>query len=425
MWLYSIGLCVALVAGLPFWLLRMATRGKYRAGLAERFGRVPARLVCGGRQSIWIHAVSVGEVIAVLPLAARLAEQHPEFCVLLSTTTQAGQHVARQRWGAERVFYFPLDFRWIVRRYMRALNPGLIVLAETELWPNFIVEADYTRVPIAVVNARISDRSYPRYRRLRRFWRPKLRRIALYCAQTDEDARRLREIGASADMVRVAGNLKFDVAAPRSTALVDRLRPEVSSARVLVAGSTLDGEERLLLEMWPELVRRFPGLLMVLAPRHPERFAPVAAMLAARGIPFVRRTNWDGEPLLHESGSVFLLDSIGELASVYSLATVAFLGGSAFRGGGHNPLEPAQWGVPVVMGESYDNFRGIVDALCAADAIRIAPRDKLLIELQALLGDEQAARAMGERARALAQSQAGALDRTVDALNVLLAERGR
>jgi 3-deoxy-D-manno-octulosonic-acid transferase len=425
MWLYSMGLCVALVAGLPFWLLRMATRGKYRAGLPERFGRVPARLVCGARQSIWIHAVSVGEVIAVLPLAAQLAEEHPEFCVLLSTTTQAGQQVARQRWGAERVFYFPLDFRWIVRRYLRVLKPALIVLAETELWPNFIVEADHARVPIAVVNARISDRSYPRYRRLRRFWRPQLQRIALYCAQSDEDARRLREIGARTDRVRVAGNLKFDVSAARSTALVDRLRSEVSSARVLVAGSTLDGEEKLLLEMWPELTRSVPGLLMILAPRHPERFAAVAAMLAARGIAYTRRSKWDGEPLLHESGSVFLLDSIGELASVYSLATVAFLGGSALRGGGHNPLEPAQWGVPVVMGESYENFRGIVDALRAADAIRIAPREKLLNQLQALLGDEEGARAMGERARALAQNQAGALQRSVDSLNVLLAERAR
>lgn len=423
MWLYSIGLCVALIAGLPFWLLRMANSGKYRAGLSERFGRVPARLVCAGRKSIWIHAVSVGEVIAVLPLATRLAEEHPELCVLLSTTTLTGQSLARQRWGAERVFYFPMDFRWIVRRYLHALRPAMIVLAETELWPNFILAADRARVPIAVVNARISDRSYPRYRRLRWFWRPQLRRIALYCAQSDEDARRLREIGASAERVRVTGNLKFDFAAAGSSMLVDQLRLAVSGAKVLVAGSTLEGEEKLLVDAWPELSEKFPRLLMILAPRHPERFAGVAAILSAAKIAFTRRSEWNGEPLLRDGGSVFFLDSIGELTSVYSLATVAFVGGSAMGGGGHNPLEPAQWGVPVVMGESYENFRSIVNALRDADAIRIAPREQLISELQMLLQDERAARAIGERARALAHAEAGALQRTLAALNALLQER--
>lgn len=422
MWLYSIGLCVALIAGLPFWLLCMARSGKYRAGLSERFGRVPARLGAE-RKSIWIHAVSVGEVIAILPLAARLAEQHPECCILLSTTTMAGQQVARQRWGAERVFYFPMDFRWIVRRYLLALKPAMIVLAETELWPNFILSANRAQVPMAVVNARISDRSYPHYRRLRCFWRPQLSRIALYCAQSEEDARRLRDVGAPADRVRVTGNLKFDVSVAHRNALVDQLRHAVSGAPVLVAGSTLEGEETLLTDAWPKLSRMVPRLLLILAPRHPERFAGVAALLSAAGIAFVRRSEWQGEPLLREGGSVFLLDTIGELAAVYSLATVAFVGGSAAGGGGHNPLEPAQWGVPVVMGESYENFRGIVNALREADAIRIAPREHLIGQLQALLQDESAARAIGKRARAVARAESGALARTLAALNALLPER--
>ena len=423
MWLYSIGLCVALVAGLPFWLLQMATRGKYRAGLSERFGRVPARLVSGGRQCVWIHAVSVGEVIAVLPLAARLAQTHPELCVLLSTTTQTGQKLARERWGTQRVFYFPLDFRWIVRRYLRTLRPALILLAETELWPNFILAAAAERVPIAVVNARISDRSYPRYRRLRWFWQRLLKRIALYCTQSEEDARRLREMGAPAERVRVMGNLKFDVPPSANTAVIDQLRASISGAKVLVAGSTLDGEEKLLLDAWPSLMASAPGLLMILAPRHPERFAAVASMLVATGIPFARRSEWGKEAGSLSAGSIFLLDTIGELAAVYSLASVAFVGGSVFRGGGHNPLEPAQWGVPVVMGPSYENFRGIVDALRAADAIRIAPPEKLVTELQLLLEDDAGARAMGARARAVAQTHTGVLQQTSDALEQLLAER--
>lgn len=425
MWVYSVALCAVLIGGLPFWILRMITRGKYRAGLAERFGWVPARLTrtCGiGKRSLWIHAVSVGEVIAVLPLAARMAEEHPELCILLSTTTQTGQQIARERWGAERVFYFPLDFRWIVRRYLRALRPEMVVLAETELWPNFIASAASARVPIAVVNARISDRSYPRYRRLRWFWRGQLQRIRLYCAQTEEDAGRLREIGAPAERVRITGNLKFDVSPPRGGAMVEQLRQRFADAKVLVAGSTVDDEEKLLLDLWIEMSRKVQGLWMVLAPRRPERFDAVAAMLAASGIPFTRRSQWRGEPLDGDR-RVFLLDSIGELAGFYSLATVAFVGGSVAAGGGHNPLEPAQWGVPVVMGESYENFRGIVDAMREADAIRIVPREKLSEELVRLLNDEQAARALGERARTVARAQAGALERTVAALNGLLAER--
>jgi 3-deoxy-D-manno-octulosonic-acid transferase len=354
-----------------------------------------------------------------------LATEHPELNVLLSTTTQTGQRLARERWGAERVFYFPLDFRWIVRKYLRALRPALIVLAETELWPNFILSADEQRVPMAVVNARISDRSYPRYRRLRWFWRPLLERITLYCAQSDEDARRLSEIGAPAGRVHTTGNLKFDVPAPAKTAMVDQINSLLGGTKVLVAGSTLDGEEKLLLDAWPSLVRAIPDLLMILAPRHPERFPAVASMLTARGIPLTRRTQWTGGSAALQPGRVFLLDTIGELASVYSLATVAFVGGSAFRGGGHNPLEPAQWGVPVVMGPSYENFRGIVDALRNSDAIRIAPPDRLIAELQSLLADEAAAYATGERARVVAQTQVGALQRTTDALNHLLAEHAQ
>ncbi|MGC2584550.1 MAG: 3-deoxy-D-manno-octulosonic acid transferase [Acidobacteriaceae bacterium] len=418
--LYSLALLLALVAGTPWWLLRMVTSGRYREGLTERLGRVPERIrqALAGEQRIWVHAVSVGEVLAasrlIEELERRLAESGTvqdasPWRVMISTTTRTGQRLARERFGAERVFYFPLDFGFAVRAWLRALRPRMLVLAETEFWPRMLAECRRARIPVAVVNARISDRSWPRYRRLAWLWRRILGGIATALAQSDLDAERLRALGVK--NVQVAGNLKFDVRVAKPATVTALLRENLApGTKVLVCGSTLAGEEELLLDAMPA------ETIMILAPRHPDRFAEVANLLERQGLPWVRRSTWVSAPARIEAGTVFLLDSIGELASVYSLATAAFIGGSLVPAGGHNPLEAAQFGVPVAMGPSFENFRGIVETLRARAAIQVVERARLGTALAELLSGSLDVKAMGERGRAVFESEAGATKRSAQAL---------
>jgi 3-deoxy-D-manno-octulosonic-acid transferase len=422
---YNVALLAALVAGAPWWLWKMATTRKYREGLSERLGKVRLRKVQGGRPLIWLHAVSVGEVLAVSRLVGELDRAFPGLDLVISTTTRTGQALARERFGADRVFYCPLDLPWAVRAYLNALRPRLLILAETEFWPNLLHGCFRRQIPVAVVNARISDRSWPRYRRLRWLWQPFLGKLARVLAQSETDAERLEAIGCPQGLVTVAGNLKFDVRAAREGEATLQLKARAQNLRLIVAGSTLEGEEAALLEAWPRLLAADPRLAMVLAPRHPERFNAVAALLDQSGIPWVRRSRWNAQPAdappQVAPGEIVLLDTIGELASVYSLAAVAFVGGSLVPAGGHNPLEPAQFGVPIVMGPHYANFRAITESLRAREAIRIAAKDELSETLIKLLQDPAVAQAMGERARQVFDQQAGATERTVRALEDLLA----
>lgn len=430
---YNLALLVAFVVTMPWWLWRMATTHKYREGLAERLGRVRigGRLwsrddngAINVRPVIWLHAVSVGEVLAVGRLVVEMDRAFPECQVVVSTTTRTGQDLARSRFGANRVFYCPLDLPWAVRNYLRALKPRILVLAETEFWPNLLHGCYRRGIPVAVVNARISDRSWPRYRSLRGLWRPILSRLSAVMAQTETDAERLCSLGCAPGAVSVAGNLKFDVRAVEESEATGQLKTLATGLRLLVAGSTLEGEEAALLAVWPQLLEADPQLAMVLAPRHPERFGTVAALVGQSGVPWVRRSAWRGERLAPQAlvpGQIVLLDTIGELASIYSLAAVAFVGGSLIPGGGHNPLEPAQFAVPIVMGPHYANFRAITDNLLAHGALRIAARDDLAAVLINLLQDRDAAAAMGESACRVFTEQAGATGRCVEALRTLLA----
>jgi 3-deoxy-D-manno-octulosonic-acid transferase len=422
---YNLALLVALVAGSPWWLWRMATTERYREGLLERLGRVRPPRAQTDRPMIWIHAVSVGEVLAVTRLVKMLDAVLPRFFVIVSTTTRTGQELARERFGAGRVFYSPLDLPWAVRSHLNAIRPSLLILAETEFWPNLLSGCFRRQIPVAVVNARISDRSWPRYRRLRRLWRPILSRLSRVLAQSETDAERLKAIGCLPERVMVAGNLKFDVRAAEEAAATRLLKVRASGLRMVVAGSTLEGEEAALLEAWPRLLDADPKLVLVLAPRHPERFGAVAALLDESSFHWTRRSAWPSDssiaPRPVEPGEIVLLDTIGELASVYSLAAVAFVGGSLVRAGGHNPLEPAQFGVPVVMGPNYANFRSITDDLLAHQALRTVGREELASVLIELLSDSAAAKAMGARAQQVFAQQAGATERCVEAIRELLA----
>src|SRR5579864_4465005 len=356
---YSLLLGIAFLLSLPWWALQLLLRGKYRAGLAERLGFVPPRLRPQMKPgSIWIHAVSVGEVLAVSRLVQELKSAHPQRPVFVSTTTATGQKLARERFGEGRVFYMPLDLGFPVRAYLDLLRPGLVILAETEFWPNLLYCSHQRGAAVAIVNAHISDRSFPRYRRFRWFFSKVLADVELFLAQTEEDAARLKAIGAAEDRVQVSGNLKFDVQDGPSSALKEELRGAIPpGTSVIVCGSTAEGEEELLVRAFGEILGQRPAALMILAPRHPERFDTVEKMAVARGLAVVRRSSWKGSPL--EQG-VFLLDTIGELASLYALADVALVGGSLLPGvGGHNILEPARYGVPILVGPYTTNFREI------------------------------------------------------------------
>lgn len=419
--LYSALLAFFLVLTLPYWLLQMMRHGKYRAGLRQRFGAVPPVLAGHGEKpAIWVHAVSVGEVVASSAVVTLLREKFPSHRVLISTTTSTGQKLAARQFGAENVFYFPLDFAFAVRPYLDALHPELVVVAETEFWPNFFRLAKRSGARIAVINCRISDRSFPRYKRLRS-WLPRLlektlENVDVFLAQSEEDRRRLLEIGAHEAKVTVAGNLKFDVAPPPPPAIVASLREGFSrsgAGPILVCGSTLEDEEGSLLSAFRNILANDPKAVMMLAPRHPERFAVVAELVEKLGFRMWRRSLWSGEPL---AGGVFLVDSIGELAALYSLATVAFVGGSLVPRGGHNILEPALHGVPIVTGNHYENFRDVVSFFASRNAVRIVGVAELPLVFMELIenGDERAT--LGRNALAALESQRGATDRTVAVL---------
>jgi len=339
---------------------------------------------------------------------------------VVSTTTDTGQELARKEFGAENVFYFPMDFAFAMRPYLRALRPELMVLAETEFWPNVLRLAHASGARVAVVNARISDRSWPRYRRFRRLLRKVLENVDLFMAQTEEDAHRLRDIGAPPERVQVAGNLKFDAPAPPEPSIVGSLRQGLQAANaepVLVSGSTVDGEERLLLQAFRTVLASHPRAVMILAPRHPERFMEVAQLLQELSIRFWQRSSWSGEPL---TGGVLLLDTIGELAALYALADIAFVGGSLVPRGGHNIIEAARHGVAILVGPYTENFRDMVRLFESQEALRVVTPAELPLVLMELLSNEGARAALGRRAAAALRLQTGATQRTADMLEQLL-----
>jgi 3-deoxy-D-manno-octulosonic-acid transferase len=418
---YSALLAAVLLLGLPYWLFRTLRHSKRHIGLAERLGRVPERLARHqSRPAIWVHAVSVGELIAVSDLIAGLTRLFPGYRVLVSTTTAAGQTLARARFGKNSVFYFPLDFKFAIQPFLRILRPQLIVIVETEFWPNFLRLAHQSGARIAIVNARISDRSYPGYRRFRSFWMRVLQPVDIFLTQTPADRRRLADIGAPVERIQVSGNLKFDVSLPPPSAIVSSLRSAFQQAQagpVLVCGSTVDGEETLLLRAFENVLASHPRAVMILAPRRLERFEEVAQLLQQLGIRFWRRSLWNGDPIV---GGVLLIDSIGELASLYALGDVAFVGGSLVPKGGHNIIEPARHGVPIVVGNHTENFRDIVELFQSRDAIRIVGPAELPLVFLELFSHEAERAALCERAAETLRSQTGATEKTIQALEKLL-----
>jgi 3-deoxy-D-manno-octulosonic-acid transferase len=420
--LYSILLAVGFVLALPWFLWKGRKTGKYMRTFRERMGRLPVYLNVDGDRSIWIHAVSVGEALTARPLVPALRQRFPGYRLFLSTTTMTGNAVAAK--GAhdlDGLLYAPFDWPGPVRKALSTLNPALLVLVETELWPNLIHEAHRRGTRVAVVNGRISNRSFGRYRRVRRFLRRVLEEVDLFLMQGESHAERIREMGAPAERVSVTGSLKFDAAEPgRPPERLARLFDGRPRSRPLwVAGSTVGGEEEMVLRSFHRIRERVKDAALLIAPRHPERFGEVPPLVEAAGFRCRRRSTL--EPGAWGDGDVLLLDTLGELAQLYSLASVVFVGGSLVPSGGHNILEPAASAKAVVVGPHMENFQEIADQFRAEDAlVQVGSAEELGPEIAALLLDEPRRRALGERARRLVDRNRGAVQRTVDALGSLL-----
>jgi 3-deoxy-D-manno-octulosonic-acid transferase len=432
--LYSLLLTLGVVALLPRFVIDAFRHGKYVQGLSERLGQLPA-VEASGRPVIWLHCVSVGEAQAARPLAQAILDKFPTHALVVSTTTLTGQRIARDvfRSDATTVFYFPFDWAWTARRSLRAVNPSIVLIMETELWPNFLRECRKLGVPVAIVNGRLSERSFRRYSLIRRFVKRIVNHLELALMQTEQDAERMRGLGLASNRVFVSGNVKFD--APDDAGqqpLTEELRERFhfdDGRPLFVAASTHSPEERIIVEAFTQL-RSTHGneqVRLLIAPRHPERFAEVAALLESSGLVWERRS---GARSPGDSAcDVILLDSIGELRAVYPLARIVFVGGSLSQTGGHNILEPAMVGACTVTGAHTFNFKAIVRAFLEANAlVQLPPLSEkdapsvLAKTLKGLLANDERRQAIGRCAQAVVEQNRGATARTIELLSPLFHE---
>ncbi|HXU08014.1 MAG TPA: 3-deoxy-D-manno-octulosonic acid transferase [Blastocatellia bacterium] len=418
--LYSLGLSLLFVALLPWFIIQALRHGKYAGSFKQRLGRLSDSIRGDGGRTIWLHAVSVGEFLASKPLIDQLKRELPHYRVVVSTTTLTGQQLAQSESNTiEGAFYFPFDWRFSVSRSLDWVKPSIVIILETELWPNFLRECRRRGVITILANGRISSRSFRRYRFVGSFISRVIGDLSLMIMQSDADAERARELGAPADRVRVCGNLKYDQPEDGGRGLrvgkeIDRQFALSSSSHLIVAGSTAPGEEEMLLAALRKIRTHtvLEDTRLLIAPRHPERFDEVARLIAKSGFKFARRS----ETASSLQTDVILLDTIGELASVYRFAAVVFVGGSLVPRGGHNIIEPAAFAKPIIVGKHTGNFRQIVADFAAAGALVQIDSNHLAEALVQLLSDRALAREMGDQAQGILHANRGACERTIAAI---------
>ncbi len=431
--LYNALFAVAYTVMLPSFLLRMKRRGGYRARFADRFGRYPKEIIdvlshepqtTNREPRIWIHAVSVGEVQVAGQLMRAMREKNPNLRFVFSTTSSTGWKTAeREVTPADVLIYNPLDFGGCVKRALDAVNPCAVILTETEIWPNFIRALKKRGVPIYLVNARISDRSAPRYKALRWFFGEVFRCFTKIYAQSDLDARRLTDAGADPASVSVTGSFKFDVA-HRNEAKERELRDWIGEGEILLGGSTWPGEDVVMLEAYGKILEKHPGVKLVIAPRHFEKADAVEANIKAAGFECVRRSRGGRAEARPSRNAVYLADTTGELMGLFGIASVAFVGKSLCEHGSQNMIEPCLCGVATVVGPYTENFRPVMSDLLAADALMQTPdaptaevrKASVVAELQGFFDDPVRCAAYGERARAAVARRCGVVGRCADEL---------
>ncbi|MFQ5928340.1 MAG: 3-deoxy-D-manno-octulosonic acid transferase [Acidobacteriota bacterium] len=419
LWVYSIFYTALLIFYLPVFLYRVIFQDKSFTGLLKRISIPALRISSDSKEPrLWIHAVSVGEVKAIQPLVDALS-LNPDR-LLISTITDTGQSLAQSLFRERfQVLYFPLDWKWTCRRYLQAIRPSAVLLTETEIWPGFISAAQSLNVPVLLINGRFSDRSFRRYRRIRFFLRPLLQRIAHFCMQSRQDKERILELGAAPSRVNQLGNLKYDYQLPKdlekrqTLELVRKVMKFAAHDLLWVCGSTREGEEEILLEVFQALAREFPSLRLLLAPRHPHRAAGVSKLLEDRRLNYLKRSQLNSQT--STPPQVLLLDTIGELSYLYELADVVFVGGSLVATGGHNIIEAAYFGKPILFGPHMENFREISTAFLESyAALQAQSGEELISKIRDLLKDPAARKWLGRNARKVIRDNQGAVRRTVE-----------
>jgi 3-deoxy-D-manno-octulosonic-acid transferase len=414
----------------PYFLYQAVRYKKYIGNLRQRLGYLPISVNVDADESIWIHAVSVGEALTARALAADLKTRYPRLRLFLSTTTIAGQQVARKIQHVDAVFYFPFDWTFVIRRTLDIVRPRLFIMTETEIWPNLLRQCRRRGVKTMMINGRISARSYPRYRLAKPFFRHVLADIDRFCMQSEDSARRVIDLGADQSRVLVTGSLKFDSLDMPAPGAQGRPRDRVlrffrlaPNRPVVIAGSTLRGEEEAVLKAFSRVKATTPTALAILAPRQPERFGEVERLARDAGFTTVRRSQLpiDAEP----RADVIVLDTIGELAGLYQLATAVFVGGSLVDHGGHNILEPAVHGKPILFGPHMSNFKEIAETFLANDAAVQVQSERELDDMLLILMTDPVRRArLGAAARALVDANRGAKDKTLAVVADLLPAHG-
>ncbi len=419
--LYDFLLILILLGILPVYLLSPKKIAKYRQSLKPRLGIISDQLrqvlIANQGKWLWLHAVSVGEVNAVIPLVRRIKEKHPDLPILVSTVTETGQQLAIKRLEAVTgaIIYFPLDFSWIAGRIINLVQPRLFVMAETEIWPNFLHQLRLHNIPAVIINGRISAKSFHGYCKIIPFIRRVLADIAFFSMRTQEDAERILALRADPKQVNVTGNIKFDglLRPPEESERVRMLTalgiPE--NAPVLVAGSTHSGEEKPLLHAYRKLLANFANLRLIIVPRHLDRLGEIERLISQAGFKFIRKSNINGK---NPPKTVIIVDSIGELAMLYGISSLAFVGGSFVPKGGQNILEPAALGKPVLFGPHMDNFQEERYLILSAQAgIQVADADELADHAARLLADPQLAGQLGNNALNMVEQNRGATARTI------------
>ena len=415
----------------PYYAWRYRSSPSLRKSWRERLGYLPEEFQQPKKGAIWIHAVSVGETLAVSTLVRELQRRYPERKIFISHVTPTGREAGEKRMpGLAGRFYLPLDFKGSVQRALKRLRPELLLIVETELWPNLLRWSHESGARVVLINARLSNRSLPGYRRFRFFMRRVLSHVDWIFTQTPADASHFYQIGALPDRVVALGNLKFDVRPPENTGLGESWKCSLAAAGrrpVIIAASTMPGEEERVLAAWSEIRRHNPEAIMILAPRHPARFGEVASLLNASANYFTQRSDFSvSDPELRSQfakSDIVLLDSIGELAGLFGLADLVFMGGSLVPTGGHNLLEPARFGKVVIFGPYMGNFLDVARLfLDSGAAVRVKDSSELAHRAIELLADDARRRVMGEAARALVDRESGATQRILEQLSVLLDE---
>ncbi len=421
--LYDFLLCLSALFLVPYYLLRGLRYGKMRRGIRERVGIYTDafRAAVKGRNVIWVHAVSVGETRAAVPLLKALKQQYPDSLLLISNVTETGRAIADGIKEADACVFFPFDLSWVVRKVLTLIRPSIIILVETEIWPNFVMQAQRLDIPVVLVNGRISDRSFPRYRKAAKILAPILGSVSAFCMQTEQDARRIRHLGARTGRVQVTGNLKFDMRPPQidSSDLGGHRQSFClpDDARIWVAGSTHEGEETLLIKVYQRLLATFPNLFLVLVPRHPERCRQVVDEVGKKNLAATLRSSLVKRQQALSAGEVLVVDTLGEMLKLYALADLVFVGGSIVPVGGHNVLEASLMKKPVMFGMYMQNFKEIARLLRQAHGgLQVRDEEDLYLQMKLLLENPEEALRIGDNGSRLLQENRGATERTLEVI---------